>query len=163
MYNIKAVCSILFLISMMAYIIFIILYGINISNELRIDINKLDKYIKDNNQCNVINATVLSLYGYSCSKPECGDCINNCESPDIIRKIQYKCILVSIYNENKMVYKVSMDGCFANILFEKITVNINPFDIFIYNLLLVVGIILLLLFIILYLYKICKNDKYISI
>ena len=93
MYKFKKLFSAMVLLLTITYLILLLTYGISIGSQLQIDNKKMEDYLKNVGHCDVINATILSIFGYSCSKPNCGKCINNCEAPEIIKADEYKCIL----------------------------------------------------------------------
>lgn len=157
MYKFKKLFGAVFLLLTMTYLILLLTYGISIGSQLQIDNKKMEDYLKNVGQCDVINATILSIFGYSCSKPNCGKCINDCEAPEIIKADEYKCILVSIYNENKMVYRVPLDGCLSIINFDKVTKYINPFDDQEYQLILVFSSCIWLIILMCYIF--CLNNR----
>lgn len=134
-----------------------LIFGINISKQREIDISKLEPYFKKRNRCDLINATVLSIFGYSCSKPNCGKCINNCQAPRVIEEDQYGCLILSIYNENRMVYRLTADGCFSHIELDEITRKMDPFANMTYLWSIIIGVNILALFIVYGIYECIKQ------
>lgn len=142
---IPIIFSVILLISI--YIVFIVDYGNTIESGLVINNTKYENYLMKVKECDKINATILSIFGYECSKVGCDQCRSNCMSPKIVEVNQYKCYVLNIYNKNKMVYKVTVDGCLKQVDTDKITDYRDKWqsDSYIYAILLSTAILLLTL------------------
>lgn len=138
-FNIKICIFVILLAGLISYIIGMTSLSAKIHNELQIDNDKFVDYIMSRGKCDIINATILTVYNYQCSKIGCGKCQNRCEPPEIIDVEQYGCITLSIYDGNKVVYHVPTNGCLKDIDKSKISINKNAMDNIGFSLGLIIG------------------------
>lgn len=104
------------------YIASIVALGNNIESELIINSTRYEDYLLEVKYCDKINGTILSIFGYECSKTGCGECRDRCMSPKEIYLPQYRCFLLNVYNSN-MVSKITTDACLSYVNPSKISMH----------------------------------------